>query len=441
MLRDGIELFRHQKIFLSLLRSEKPIAGFLDMGVGKTLPTLHFIAELLRDGKIENALVVAPAATQGVWYRDMELFKPEVRERLESAVTVVSYDTLWRRAEYTENHWGIVVLDESHYIKNRTAKRTKGILKMAPNSDYRVILTGTPIGNRRMEDIYSQFTFLYPEQRGKYIHSEIFGSWSEFVKRYCILDRYWKPYRYLNVAELQDIIAEHSYRVTIEECKDLPEVLDDEVWELELASKTVYKDMAKDGVNKKLKMVADNALSKMLRLRQICSGFITHEDEVHSVKTSKLKALDEFLDGFEKKLVIYAEFTESIRRIGELLRKRNIKYVVLDGKTKDKNIWRKFQSDDSIRVIICQSQAAGAGIDLFAADTELFYELTLSSTTHQQCRARIHRVGQTQRCRYVYFVTKGTVERAIYRSLKQDMDFSEKLFEEYMDDYQKGFNR
>ena len=438
MLVEGIELYRHQQVFLSLLQSDMPIAGFLEAGTGKTLPVLYFIAKKLIAGDIEDVLIVAPAATKGVWSRDMDKFEPDVREKLEQALTVVSYDLVWRREEYRK-HWGIIVLDESHYIKSRTAKRSKALLKMALDSDFRVILTGTPIGNKRMEDIWSQFTFLYPQwgYRGT-VKSQIFGSWKDFTDRYCILDKYWKPYRYLRVSELQDIINQYSYRVTKEECLDLPDVLPDEVWEIDLGEPKLYKEMANHGVIEKLQMVADNSLTQSLRLRQICSGFVSEGKEITPLRNKKIQALSEFLDGHEKKLVIYAEFTYSIRAISQLLMKRGTKHVILDGKTRDKNIWKKFQSDDSIRVIVCQSQAAGAGIDLFAADTELYYEMTTSSVVHEQCRARIHRVGQTQKCSYVYFITKGSMERTQYRTLKDQLDFSDKVFGEYLKDFQKG---
>ena len=439
MLADGITLYNHQETFLSLLEDREPLAGFMEAGTGKTLPGLCFIHDLLESGEITDALIVAPAATQGVWPRDMEKFKPDARERLERAVRVVSYDLVWRRAEF-DKEWGIIVLDESHYIKSRTAKRTKALLQLATRSQYRIILTGTPIGNKRLEDIWTQFTFLFPaHEYGHRAYSAVLEGWTAFCNRYCVLNKYYQPYRYVNVSELQSIIADHSYQVTKAECLDLPAILPDEVYSIEIAEKAVYKEMHKHSTVEEMELIAVNPLAKMLRLRQLCSGFMTDESgEIKEFKNNKIKELDAFLEGYEKKLVIFCEYTRSINEVSKLVKKRKLKYVVLDGRTKDKNVWRKFQEDESIRVIICQSQAAGAGIDLYAADTELFYEMPLSSTTHEQCRARIHRVGQTQKCSYVYFVTKGTIETAIYRTLKGYADFNERLFKEYLADYQKG---
>lgn len=435
VLRQGIKLYDHQKVSISLLENEEAFALFHDMGTGKTLTMLYHIARL----DIDSCLIVAPKATMGAWERDISLFEGEAKKKLERIVTIVNYDLVWRRDEYNVP-WDCLVLDESHYIKNRTSKRSKFLLQLALKTKYRYILTGTPTGNGQLENIWSQYAFLYPSKgyRGT-VSSDIFGSYSEFTKRYCILNRFFQPYRYVNVNELQDTIGEYSYRVVKEECLDLPEKLPDVIYDIEQKEKSKYKQMSNDSVIKEFELIADNPLSKMLRLRQICSGFITLDDRsIVELKNEKIKVLGEFLDDFDRKLVIFADFKYSIKQITKLLVKKKIKHVVLDGDQKDKSVWRKFQSDESIRVIVCQYQSANAGIDLYRADTMIFYEPTRSSTILSQAKDRIHRIGQTQKCTYVHFLTKGSIERAIYKALQGYQDFNEKLFEEYMEEYQKG---
>ena len=183
----------------------------------------------------------------------------------------------------------------------------------------------------------------------------------------------------------------------------------------------------------------------MIKLRQLCSGHLVHEREgnreIIETKIEKLEILKELIEGYEddKKLVIFAEFKYSIGKISELLRKMKIKYVVLDGDQKDKTIWRKFQADKSIKIIVCQYQTASAGIDLFASDTIIYYEPTLRSNILEQSRDRIHRTGQKNKCSYIHLITKGTIEVAIYRALAGYSDFSERLFSEYMNDYRRSY--
>lgn len=406
---------------------------------------LFRILDLLKGGYIEEALVVAPKSALGAWERDIELFSALDQEILKAGITLINYDKVWRgdkKSPYYKK-WGCIILDEAHLIKNRTSRRSKFILRIATMSDYRYILTGTPIGNGQLENIWSLYCFLDPYLERGYPYSRIFGgSYKTFEDRYCILNMYHKPSSYIHVKELQEIINEHSYRVKKIDCLDLPDKLPDEVIKVDLVEKTLYKKLATESAILDLDILAENPLSRLVKLRQLCSGHIKLDTgEIVEVKNEKLSILQELLEGYEddKKIVIFAEFKYSIEKIAELLKKMKIKHVVLDGDQKDKTIWRKFQADKKIRVIVCQYQTASAGIDLFTSDTIIYYEPTLRSNTLEQSRDRIHRTGQVNKCSYIHLLTKGTVEVDIYRALSGYSDFSEKLFTEYMDGYRRSY--
>lgn len=426
-------------------------------GTGKTIPSLMRILDLLKSGKIETALVVAPKSALGAWERDLELFNDLDREILRDAITLINYDKIWRgdnKSPYYKKY-GCIVLDEAHNIKNRTSQRSKFLLKIATMSDYKYILTGTPIGNGQLENIWSLYCFLDPMiERGK-IYSNIFkkymseyasgeykGSYREFQSRYCVLNRYFKPTSYINVKELQNIINEYSYRVKKIDCLDLPEKLPDEVIKVELKEKALYKKLCSESAILEYEILADNPLSRMIKLRQLTAGHIKTEDGLIELKTEKLDILREIIEGYEddKKLVIFAEFKYSIGKISELLEKMKIKYVVLDGDQKEKTIWRRFQEDKKIRIIVCQYQTANSGIDLFASDTIIYYEPTIRSMILEQSRDRIHRTGQKNKCSYIHLLTKGTIEVDIYKALSGYSDFNEKLFTEYMNSYKRNYN-
>jgi SNF2 family DNA or RNA helicase len=207
--------------------------------------------------------------------------------------------------------------------------------------------------------------------------------------------------------------------------------------------KKLYKKLATESAILEYEILADNPLSRLIKLRQMCAGYISTEQGIIEVKSEKIQILEEIIDSYqaEKKLVIFAEFKYSISQISKLLRTKHIKFVILDGDQKDKMIWRQFQEDKTIRIIVCQYQTANAGIDLFASDTIIYYEPTTRSITLEQSRDRIHRSGQKNTCSYIHLLTKGTVEIDIYRALLGYQDFSEKLFVEYMTSYRKSFSK
>ena len=123
-----VHLFEHQRTILDLLHDHPYFAIFAEQGTGKTLPMLVHILELLKSGHIRDALIVCPKAVRGSWERDIAgFFNPLERALLRKCVTITTYDLIWRRPEY-DKPWGLMCLDESHYIKSRTSNRYAGAM-------------------------------------------------------------------------------------------------------------------------------------------------------------------------------------------------------------------------------------------------------------------------------------------------------------------------
>lgn len=432
-----MKLYKHQEQALQLLKANNEFALLMEQGTGKTIPTLLAIYDKASQGLIKNALIIAPKAVCGSWYRDIDKMALNVKETLLKTCTIINYDKVWRGNTYNKV-WDCIVLDESHKIKNRTSKRGAFLLELSRKAKYKYILTGTLINNAKLEDSWSQFAFLHNWKKGRSVYATLFNNMSyyDFLERYAYLNQFYTPYKYKNVDEVQEIIRRHSYRVLKVDCLDLPDKLPNEVYEIENVEKKLYKEMLKNNTAEEHGVLAENSLTRLGKLRQICSGFIKNENEVVTLKCEKLNAVKDFIEENEKKLVIFAEFKYSIKNISELLERMKVSYVVLDGEQKNKSIWRQFQDDETVQVIICQYASGNAGIDLYSADTIIFYEPTLSSNVLEQAKDRIHRIGQISKCSYIHFITKGTIEEHIFNNLEKYCDFNKAMF----DDYLKGAN-
>lgn len=439
-----ITLYEHQQTALNLLRLFDGFALFMEQGTGKTFPVLYRLCELIEDHKIESALIVAPKAVLPSWDAKIEMLTPYQQGLLNSIdLRTVSYDMVWRRKEYTEHTFNAVILDESHYIKTPSAKRTKACIKISSRAKYRYILTGTPTSNGQLCNLWSQFAAIDPEIVKNHIYPRCFGgkSYYRWLEEVAYLNQYHKPYKYRNVDLIQKTMGELSYRITKAECLDLPEKLPDEIFYCSMSdnAKKHYKEMMKSSVVTELDTLASNPLVRSLRLRQLASGFFTTDaGTIIEYPNTKLAVLKEYLSDFEKKVVIFCQFTHSIDAVAKLLDDMGKYFVVLNGHTTDKSIWQDFQIDPEIDAIICQYQSGSAGIDLYAADTCIFFEPTLSSNINEQAKDRIHRVGQKHSCSYIYLLSEGTIEFAIYNALLNYEDFSETLFTEYIHEYTKG---
>lgn len=431
-----MELYNHQKEILNLLTEHKGYGVFAEQGTGKTLPMLIHITNLFMAGKIKNCLIVAPLSAMGAWTRDISKLSA-LRQSYADKITIVNYDKLSRKtSKYREEvtkHWGCIVLDEAHAIKERTSNRTKFLLSLAAYCDYRYILTGTPLTNGRLEDFFTLMNFIYPRT---------FSSWKEFAARYLIQFQLPGSFvqivrGYRNQDELLNIVAERSVRVLKKDCLDLPEKLPDEVIYVENKEPKLYKE-ALELCIEELDIIMANGLVKIAKIRQLLSGHIKNDEgEVVKLKCDKLQVLEELIESIGDKTVIFAEFKESIRQIKELLTKKKIKFITLDGEQKDKNIWKKFQEDDTIQVIICQYGSANAGIDLYKSSHTIYFEPNLSTTVISQSKDRTHRIGVKNACSYYWLVTKDTLEDDIYRKLVKKEDFNKEALQEIIEKYKK----
>ena len=446
-----IQLYEHQKQVLQLLANHKSYGLFMEQGTGKTITILSHIRQLLIAGNVNSSdkvLIVAPKSACGAWSRDIALFDEPFIEWANTNIEVINYDKVWRGGKsnkYATQKWKMVIFDESHYLKNRGRKRTDFCLELSLKAQYRYILTGTPIGNGKLENIFSQFALLAPIKTPRSIGCKWFGTWGMFCNKYCYLDQWFNPYAYHNVNELQDIIKQHSITIKKKDCLDLPDKLEDEVIEIELKEKKYYKEMFNESITELSKTstaVAENGLSRLTKLRQITSGFVSDDEgNVITLKSNKTSMLEDFIERMNgEPFVIFYQYEHNFNAIVDTLTKAGITYHYLNGKQKDKNIWKTYQSDDT-QVFVVQYNSGCAGIDLFKANTILYYEPTLESTTLEQSRDRIHRLGQHNPCSYYHFITKGTIEERIYKSLCNYEAFNTKLFSEYIKEYVRSYKR
>ena len=74
-----------------------------------------------------------------------------------NCIGVINYDLLIRRPELKQLENFTLMLDESQYIANETAKRTKFVLKLRAKNV--ILLSGTPVGGK-YEQLYSQMKLL-----------------------------------------------------------------------------------------------------------------------------------------------------------------------------------------------------------------------------------------------------------------------------------------
>ena len=431
----------------------KGCAYLMDMGTGKTITTIAVAGTLFKTGHIKRLLVVAPKSIVNVWQQEFDKFaafpytlavldgdgskKADTIRHMDSAglaVIVVNYESCWR-LETDIARWrpDMIVCDESSKIKNPQAKCSKAIHRLGKNSEYNLILTGTPITNSPL-DFFSQYKFL---------DEGIFGSsFYGFRGKYAILGGYQNHQivGYKKLAELVQKAHSVAYRIRIDEAVELPEFIDEiRPVVLEKKAQQVYDGIDKDSFAELMggEVTARNVLTRLLRLSQCTGGFIRDDNNgiVEEISRAKLEALEDIIDECmeqDKKVVVFARFVPEIDSIAKMLEKKNIGYSLIKGDVTDRaEQVQQFQADPNIKVFIGQLQTTGMGLTLTAGTVAVYYSLDFSYANYEQSRARIRRIGQTKRGVYIHLVCKDTIDEKVMAALKQKADVSKLLVDDY----------
>lgn len=447
------------------LDAKTPGGGFgelFEMGCGKTLTTIAVAGALYNLGKIDRVLVVAPTSVCSVWPHDLNQFATfpwearvllgDKKKRLKALnelenwpfkalrIAVINYESTHREgifealAAYKPD---LIVCDESQRIKNPSAAQSKALHKLGDAAPFRMILSGTPVQNNAV-DLYSQYRFLDPAVYGANFYA--------FKNRYCIMGGYGQHQivGYRNMDELVE--KEHSvaYRVTKEECLDLPQqTFINRYVQFTDAEQTIYEQLRKSSfleLETGENVTATTILTMYLRLMQLTGGFLTADESTRpkQVNTAKLDALADIVDDYVvdagKKLVIFARFRAEIAAIENLLRLRKIQYGSIYGDVPMEErgkIVDDFQTNPDTKVFVAQIQTAGLGITLHAASTAVFYSYDYNYANYAQALARIHRIGQRLPVTYIHLVVDGSIDEKILAALENKEDMAKTVVDSW----------
>lgn len=433
-----------------------------EMGCGKTLTTIAVAGALYNLGKIDRVLVVAPTSVCSVWPHDLNQFATfpwearvllgDKKKRLKALnelenwpfkalrIAVINYESTHRDgifealAAYKPD---LIVCDESQRIKNPSAAQSKALHKLGDATPFRMILSGTPVQNNAV-DLYSQYRFLDPAVYGANFYA--------FKNRYCIMGGYGQHQivGYRNMDELVE--KEHSvaYRVTKEECLDLPQqTFINRYVQFTDAEQAIYEQLCKSSfleLETGENVTATTILTMYLRLMQLTGGFLTADESTRpkQVNTAKLDALADIVDDYVvdagKKLVIFARFRAEIAAIENLLRLRKIQYGSIYGDVPMEErgkIVDDFQTNPDTKVFVAQIQTAGLGITLHAASTAVFYSYDYNYANYAQALARIHRIGQRLPVTYIHLVVDGSIDEKILAALENKEDMAKTVVDSW----------
>ena len=303
---------------------------------------------------------------------------------------------------------GMCAADEMHKMKNPTAQQTKGFLKCLPYC--RIGMTGTPLMNSPM-DLYVILKWLGYESHAFY----------SFKQHYCVMGGYggYEIVGYKNLDQLTAQVREIMLRRLKSEVLDLPEkIYVDDIVEMEGKQAVMYKEveagLKADYINGDIDLT--NPLSALIRLRQT-TGYpgILSDEITESAKLDRMEEIVENCISNDEKVIIFSNWTQMTGVIFDKVAKYGC--GVITGETADSNrqaIVNKFQSDDTLKVIVGTIGAMGTGLTLTAATTVIFVDEPWNKALFDQAVDRAHRIGQKNNITIYSIMCKDTIDERIH---------------------------
>jgi SNF2 family DNA or RNA helicase len=252
-------------------------------------------------------------------------------------------------------------------------------------------------------------------------------SFARFRQRYAEMGGYGghEIKGYQNQEEMNERFYSIAYRAT-KDVIDLPEEVHSyKTCQLSAAAMKAYNTVDKGFVAEvgKGQLTVDNALTKLLRLRQITGGHVPDDDgNMVTVDDAKEKLLEDILEDVDpsEPVVVFCEFVEelaAVRRVAERLGRR---YGEISGARKD--LTKDSTMPDNVDVIGVQMRAGGVGIDLTRARYCLYFSVGYSLGDYEQSLARVHRPGQTRTVYFIHLIAECTVDTVVYNALRKRKD-------------------
>lgn len=374
------------------------------------------------------------------------------------------------------------------YEFNHVIRRGKAILSSEPKTVARAILTGTPVTNGPF-DVWSMFEFLQPGYFGinwygfqnKYgmfhaiqvngrvirilINEEAWGqikACDSFEKANALYgvnlptydmiqqqDSYQGPFK--NVEQLRDKMLEIAMFVKIEDCIDMPDrVYNRKLLDMSPEQARVYDELETYFITtyKDEKVEAKSKLTAYIRLQQIASGFVSSEQvpetEIEDPPPNKitwfddLPKVDQLLVDCEEivgstdnptgQVIIVCHFSAEAERIFDSLQTAGYHCCLQTG-------WKKVGSIEGFKqgkysVMVANIRVISMGFNLQElCHHMIFYSNTFSLEDRIQVEARIYRAGQKQKCIYIDYVMKDTIDMKVYAALKQKKQLADYIRE------------
>jgi SWI/SNF-related matrix-associated actin-dependent regulator 1 of chromatin subfamily A len=399
------------------------------MGLGKTIQVLAAVNTL----RLRRVLVVCPKTLVLNWQSEAKKWLTDLKPYVFrngngcDGFYIVNYEKL-AKIDF-DGELDCLVVDESHYVKNPKAQRSKRVEQLAGRAKRVWLLTGTPIPNRPIELFHPLKILRHP----------LADNWFYFAKRYC--DAYQSKWGWVvdGAANLDELQEKLRSTVMIRRKKqDVLTELPAKVRQIVVLNADGYRDALADElgvwqryedalVEYQAKVELARAEGEEAYARAVAElrdaarhAFEEISRARHRLALAKVDDVVEHVKDIaeQHKVVVFAHHHDVIDKIANALAEFGC--VVVDGRVpaeqRQERIQR-FQTDPNCRVYVGSITASGVGVTLTAASHVVFAELDWVPGNITQAEDRLHRIGQKDTVFVQHLVVDGSLDARMAKVL------------------------
>jgi superfamily II DNA or RNA helicase len=381
------------------------------------------------DGKVK-VLIVAPTSVAPEWVKAIRKFAPNLstllwqgKDRKVSQdqakkvdVLVTTYALLRYDQDFfcaTDAEYDYVILDEAQNIKNPASATAIAAKKI--KAKHRLAMSGTPVMNS-LADYWSLFDFASPG---------LFGSLGKFTETFITPVRDGSKDAMEKMRRLaKPFVLRRMKKDVATELPEKQELV--RMCEMTPKQAAVYRKVREEMENLlaqddggKNSLTILQGITKMRQIsldaRLVSKGDTTLTDADSGKLEELLEILDQCLAG-DHKVLVFSQFTSMLDLISGAIKKKGIIHELLTGATpsavREEQVAR-FQRDPTCAVFLLSLQAAGVGLNLFAADTVILCDPWWNQAVEDQATDRAHRTGQKNPVTVYRLISTDTIEEKI----------------------------
>ena len=417
-----------------------------EMGLGKTIQAIG-TAELLRsEGLVGSVLIICPTSLKYQW-------RSEIKKFTNAEVYVIEGNPLKRKEAYNRPEpykiisynsaandikmlgalqTDMLIMDEVQRLKNWNTQISRAARKI--ESDYSVILSGTPLENK-LDELYSIVEFVDNFRLAPYYI---------FKQNHILVDETGKVLGYKNLNDIGKQLSDILIRRRKKDVKlQMPKRMD----------KNLFVPMTKEQMNmhqewksqvgmlvlkwRRMHFLSDKDRKRLMlylsQMRMICdSSYILDQKTRYDTKVEEcVNIISDIISEEGEKVVVFSQWERMTRLIAKELEKKEIGFEYLCGSVpsvKRKDLVANFMNEPSSRVFL-STDAGSTGLNLQAAATIINVDLPWNPAILEQRIGRIYRLGQQNNIQVINLVAPDSIEETMVDKLR----FKTSLFEGVLD--------